>query len=228
MAESDSIRVQCPCGAKLKARATAAGRRVKCPKCGEKILVQAVAPAASSDDDLFSSLTEQEQAASTTVQSEPATQAVRPGFGAVPGARKAEAGGGAGGLAAGAAKALGGLGLGCVLSAVGAVIGAVVWYLIAMKLDCEIGYVAWGIGLLTGFGMLIGHRDGGPVPGILAALIALGSIVAAKVMIFMAIADGFAMDVFIKVMFDFIDVIFVVLAVATAFKVGAGIGSSSD
>jgi hypothetical protein len=40
------IAVACPCGVKLKAPDAAAGRRVKCPKCGNPLSVPAPAPAA--------------------------------------------------------------------------------------------------------------------------------------------------------------------------------------
>ena len=42
---AEKITVPCPCGAKLKAPATAVGRKAKCPKCGEVLTVQAAAGA---------------------------------------------------------------------------------------------------------------------------------------------------------------------------------------
>ncbi len=39
------IRVQCNCGAKINAKDTWAGKTGKCPKCGQPILIPAIAPA---------------------------------------------------------------------------------------------------------------------------------------------------------------------------------------
>lgn len=79
-----------------------------------------------------------------------------------------------------AAKTAGSFVLGCILAAVGAGIGAGVWYFIAVKAGHEVGYIAWGLGLITGFGMAVGSRMGGNVPGVVAAAIAVAGIAAAK------------------------------------------------
>ncbi len=57
--------------------------------------------------------------------------------------------------------------------------------MIAVAINREIGWVAWGIGMAAGGGMAAGYHDksDGTVPGILAAFIALGGIVMGKVFI---------------------------------------------
>ncbi|MCP5022738.1 MAG: hypothetical protein GY930_13310 [bacterium] len=61
-----------------------------------------------------------------------------------------------------------------------AILGAVVWAGIAIKTDYEIGWVAWGIGALVGFGTMkaggIGMR-----PAVLAAVLAALSILGGRI-----------------------------------------------
>ena len=63
----------------------------------------------------------------------------------------------------------------------GGVAGALVWAAVSYFLKVEVGYIAWGIGLLVGFASsVLGGR--GTNNGILCAVIAIGSIVAGKFM----------------------------------------------
>lgn len=48
----------------------------------------------------------------------------------------------------------------------------------------EIGWIAWGIGILAGVGMLFGRREEGEAAGMAAAVFSLAGIMAAKAMIF--------------------------------------------
>jgi len=82
-----------------------------------------------------------------------------------------------------AAKVAGGFTLGVVLSFVGALIGAGVWCAVTVATNYEIGYIAWGLGILAGLGMLLGYRRAGPKAGAVAACIAVIGIIAAKIMI---------------------------------------------
>lgn len=52
------------------------------------------------------------------------------------------------------AKGAGKLGLAMIVGATAAVIGGVIWAGIAVGINMEIGYVAWGIGGLTGFAVI--------------------------------------------------------------------------
>lgn len=71
----------------------------------------------------------------------------------------------------------------CLLGgSIGGLIGAVVWAAIGYA-GYEVGIVAWGIGFLVGFGVrAAAGEEVGWMPGILAVLIALGSVVAGKYM----------------------------------------------
>ncbi len=77
--------------------------------------------------------------------------------------------------------------LGCILSSVGALIGAAVWCLIAVLTDYEIGWIAWGLGILAGVGMTIGYEPKNLRAGVTAACLAVVGIVCAKLMVFVYI-----------------------------------------
>ena len=47
----EKITVECKCGARLKAPASAAGRKAKCPKCGATLTVQAPPPPPAQDEE---------------------------------------------------------------------------------------------------------------------------------------------------------------------------------
>lgn len=65
-AEGTTISVHCKCGKKLKAPASAVGRKAKCPKCGNILIVEAPPPAPADElDDALYELGGQEQAAAT-------------------------------------------------------------------------------------------------------------------------------------------------------------------
>jgi hypothetical protein len=55
-----------------------------------------------------------------------------------------------------------------------------------MKTGYEIAYIAWGVGLAAGFGMVIGVRGQHELSGMVASAIAVGGICAAKFMIYSA------------------------------------------
>ncbi len=87
-----------------------------------------------------------------------------------------------------AAKTAGNFVIGCTLSAVGALIGAGVWYGISTASGYEIGWIAWGVGVVAGLGMLIGYRDSNSAAGMVAAGMAVLGIVAGKAMVFFWVA----------------------------------------
>lgn len=60
-------------------------------------------------------------------------------------------------------------------------IGAAVWAVIARVTGMEIGWIAWGVGLLVGLGVVMGNKgEGSPVVGVAAAVIAALAVVAGK------------------------------------------------
>ncbi len=69
--------------------------------------------------------------------------------------------------------ALGGVG--------GGVLGALIWAGVAYAFQLEIGWIAWAIGGLVGFGVTLGNRGpGGTATGVLAVGISVMSILAGK------------------------------------------------
>lgn len=126
---------------------------------------------------------------------------------------------------------------------VGGAIGAAVWGGICYATDSEIGWIAWGLGALVGFCVRVASSDhhDGFLPGIIAAGISVGSICAGKymaaaLMVSKAMQKGLIpplppgvaigdvrFEAF-KLMFGGMDILFFLLAIATAFKLGSGGG----
>ena len=63
---------------------------------------------------------------------------------------------------------------------VAGIVGAVIWAAITILAQVEVGYVAWGIGALVGFGTSLGSRGGGVAPALIAVLITVASIAGGK------------------------------------------------
>lgn len=67
---------------------------------------------------------------------------------------------------------------------VGGAIGAAIWAAVAYYAEMEIGWIAWGVGVLAGVGAKIAARDElSPTVGIVAALVALLSVAAGKLVV---------------------------------------------
>jgi hypothetical protein len=90
-------------------------------------------------------------------------------------------------LAAGTGR----FGIGCALSAGGALLAAGVWYGVAIGTGFEIGYIAWGVGLLAGLGMKIGYGQENMRGAMAAMVMAAIGILAAKGMIFKHFTSSF-------------------------------------
>lgn len=197
---TDPVRFNCDnCGAKIKVPSSAVGRRVKCPKCAALLTVPAPEPAvaepredelgfADDGDDLLGDLAAAERSAEALAQPDLAATAPP----AAPPMPRPPAGGGvAAGTAGAAGAALGSLTsfagpfvLGCVFSAVGAAIGGAIWFGVAMATEYEIGWIAWGLGGMAGFGMHVGYRKSNGMAGVIAAGVSVAAILLAKVAIF--------------------------------------------
>ena len=52
----DKISVQCACGKKLKAPASAVGRKAKCPACGNVLTIEPPPPPPPAEDDPLGAL----------------------------------------------------------------------------------------------------------------------------------------------------------------------------
>jgi hypothetical protein len=95
---------------------------------------------------------------------------------------------------AGVAKSVGSFGLGILLSSLGAGIAAFIWAVVAVKWHWELGFIAWGVGLLAGGGMYLGYRSHNVLAGVVAAGISVFGIVLAKVFIFAFWLSGTFVD----------------------------------
>lgn len=191
MAQSDAsrIRVDCACGAALRAPATAAGKRIKCPKCGEAIPVptadEARPPAPPPADDLLTvagtdfsqpdpgapAITlpplEMAPVKMTTVKKTKDGQPTRRG-GRIPR----------------------GFGVGVALCAIGGAVSAWGWYQIELHTGAQAGLIAVAVGALCGFGFAFGNGGPSRQGAMVAALIAGGSVMSAKFMIYSTIMSG--------------------------------------
>jgi len=74
----------------------------------------------------------------------------------------------------------------------GGLVGAMIWAAISYFANTEIGWIAWGVGGLVGLCVRVaaGNEDEGPLPGVGAAAIAIGSVLLGKYLaIHMAVAS---------------------------------------
>lgn len=82
---------------------------------------------------------------------------------------------------------------------VGGAVGAAVWVAVGYSTNYEVGWIAWGIGFLTGFGVRYaayarGEEDASAGKGFVAAAIAIGAIIVAKYIVFSMIVGGSEMQ----------------------------------
>jgi hypothetical protein len=192
-ASTEKITVRCSCGAKLRLSAAAAGKRARCPKCQNVFAVPSVSmakpsapPAAEKeprtpppDEGLaaFEELAEQERTAAA--ESAPDISC---GYNLTTG-KQMRAASVTAAKAHKAARLAGNFMLGCVLSAAGALIGAILWAVVLYVTEYEIGWIAWILGVLAGWGMLLGYRERNMRAGVVAALFAVLGIAGARIMI---------------------------------------------
>lgn len=130
---------------------------------------------------------------------------------------------------------------GVVVCSLFTLVGTAVWIGIAIGIHLEIGWVAWGIGILAGLGMRFGYGKEDDVAGITAAFISVLGIVAAKWIIFLSllplireimaqVGDQAKLpstaSLFFQIMMTWHDGIFFLLAFFTAYKVGSGKATS--
>jgi hypothetical protein len=100
-----------------------------------------------------------------------------------------------------------------IAGGVAALIGGGVWAGIAIATGIQLGYVAWGIGLLSGFAVSKLGRGHGTIFQVMAVLCSLAGIALGKVAIVMA--TGF-------LAISLVDIVFVILAVASAWQMAGG------
>jgi hypothetical protein len=208
-AHSDRFTVHCPsCHSRLGVPRSAAGRKAKCPKCEHRFIIPEAASPAQPPLDTHSAEEPHSPLEELARDEREAAAAAHPaGLGAQTACPQCGAAMPSGAricvscgydvqtgrthkvartqpmAAARAAKAAGTFLLGTLFSAVGALIGAIVWCAVAIITEFEIGWIAWGLGILAGVGMRFGYRKENVRAGLVAAGIALAGIVAAKGMI---------------------------------------------
>jgi hypothetical protein len=75
--------------------------------------------------------------------------------------------------------------------AVGGLIGAAIWAAIGYSTNYEVGWIAWGIGVLAGMGVRIaaGEADG-KTPGVIAAGMAIASVLLGKFAVIYFLVQG--------------------------------------
>ncbi len=110
---------------------------------------------------------------------------------------------------------------------IAAAIGTVGWVAAVIMTGREFGIIAWALGGLVGLGVRIPARGSEAAgPGLVAAILAIGSIFAAKLIIACLVALVEPAETVMSVMlqlFGLLDLLWVGLAGVTAYKVGASV-----
>src|SRR5262249_48353610 len=152
------IIIPCSCGAQLRVVPKATPAKAKCPKCGQIVNVPSAVPASVS-------ATPPTTATRCLQCGVPmpagATACAVCGHGMPAGSpTRATAYAPASRPTRGTVRAAGAIVIGTIICAVGAVVGATIWVIVAYYLHSEVGYIAWGTGVLAGLGMKLGARVG--------------------------------------------------------------------
>jgi hypothetical protein len=262
-----SIAVQCPsCQATLKLKNEAAlGKRVPCPKCGEPFVLKRPAkpkpksppPKKPEPEESLVDFTEDIDEYEDYEASAPAPRQAPRGLPPVTNRREAPA------MAAAASDApavpkkrkkkrsessgppipAGFIGM-IVCGAIGGAVGAGIWAAVGYFSHYEVGWIAWGVGVLVGFGVRLAADDAdGTTPGVIAAGLAIAAVLAGKYLVVSLVIDnlmavGPAADrpvpppgvdmtaVKAEILarsFGGWDLLWFGLAAMTAYKIGAGI-----
>lgn len=123
------------------------------------------------------------------------------------------------------------IGLPIVYALLGALIGGIIWGLIAVLFDYELGLVAWAIGGLTGYAVVLAAKDSvTQLHQIVAVISSLIGIVLGKYFSFgywfnegfQGIFDSITFTYFRMYFVDLfggMDIVFVLLAIVTAWQI---------
>lgn len=132
------------------------------------------------------------------------------------------------------------LGLSAFYAFLAAIIGGVIWAVIVVTTNTEFGLLAWGIGGLVGYAVVIPAKDNiGRKHQVIAVIASLIGIILGKYFYFSYLFnDGlgemfslFTMDFFIgnlPYLFDLFDLLFVVFAVVTAWKIPGNFSKTAN
>ncbi len=88
--------------------------------------------------------------------------------------------------------------LGLVGAVLGGFIGMLAWYLLIKLTGYEIGYAAWGVGILVGFGARVLGRQGSKALGVAAAVCAFLAIIGGEYLAVKIEADKMITDIINK------------------------------
>lgn len=122
---------------------------------------------------------------------------------------------------------------------IAALVGGFIWGATASASGYEVGWLAWGIGLATGLGAVLGGRGSDGNIGTIAVICAVAGIFIGKVVMVAGLIskepDEVARQILnqlsffdlLKATLSFYDIIWFVLAVGTAWRIGAG-GDDDD
>lgn len=127
------------------------------------------------------------------------------------------------------------LGKGALFSAICTAMGAAVWLGIMVLTGHQFNWIAWVLGCAAGVGMSMGHDKFSTTAGLFAASISLLGIVVAKFLVFehvksMLLKQGISFTQVeavvgrpytFSIMFNLIDGLFIVLALASAYIIGS-------
>lgn len=100
-----------------------------------------------------------------------------------------------------------------IAGGVAALIGGGVWAGLAIATGIQLAYVAWGIGLLSGFAVSKLGRGHGTIFQVMAVLCSLAGIAVGKIAI--VVATGF-------LAISLVDIVFVLLAIGSAWQMAGG------
>ncbi|MFQ5411596.1 MAG: hypothetical protein ACE5EC_04840 [Phycisphaerae bacterium] len=200
----DKIVIQCDCGGRMRVPVSGIGKQAKCPRCGNLILIQPIsdehlpplvdAPAGSAPEPRAG---EEPGFALETSHPCPHCSANMPeggrfctscGYDIETGRiLKTET---APDDARSTAVGIGTFILGTVFSGLGAAVGGLSWFLAVYYANVQVGYIAWGIGVLAGLGMRLGYRNANVRAGLVAGVFGAMGVVGAKAVIFFIILSA--------------------------------------
>lgn len=132
-----------------------------------------------------------------------------------------------------------------------AIVGGILWQLVVLTTGYEIGFMAWGLGWMTGFGVVLFSRGKKGIPlQIVAVLTSIFGIVLGKYLIFVHYLKEVLIEKFgaeavsnisltsketiqafsgsLGLMVDGFDILWIILAVVTAWKIPKGIRLKSQ
>lgn len=132
------------------------------------------------------------------------------------------------------------IGLSALYAFLAAIIGGIIWAVIVVITNYELGLIAWGIGGLAGYAVVLPAKNAvGKKHQVVAVIASLIGIILGKYFFFSySFNDGlgdlfsiYTMEIFVQVIGDLFggfDIIFVILAVATAWQIPGNFAKTTN